>query len=587
MNSSCLRYSTPLILSCSWLCVAGLPARACSTTGSVVVTNLPGDLGSGFQVTALNAGGQLTGYFYPVGNANPHAFFYSDGVVADLGTLGGPVSEGLAINNNGAVAGASYLSNYEFHSFLSDSNGFADLGTLGGTYSTPTALNDAGQVAGGSYTTGDATVEAFLYSGGQLVSLGSLGGEYSFPFDLNASGMVVGESSLSNGDVHAFLYAAGTMADLGTLGSNYSSAFSVNSSGVVVGPSILANGQTHGFVYSAGAMTDIGTLGGTYSCALSVNAAGQVIGNSTIANDAETHPFIYSGGQLTDLGTLGGTAGYAAALNSKGQVVGYAILTNGTAHAFVWAAGQMVDLNALLPSGSGWELNSAQFINDAGRIVGMGTLNGVAEPFILDIAPANQAPVAVAGPDQLVQCSTQVLLDGSASFDPDGDALTYQWSLAGTVLGTNSTLVLSLPMGTNLVTLQVTDPCGASSQTNVAVVVADSTPPVVQSLRADPDVLWPPNHRLIPVSVLASARDDCDPAPASRILCVNCDQTVPARDIQVTGPLTVKLAASRNAHERTRHYTIVVGTTDSSGNIATNRVVITVPRDRDHDHDDK
>ena len=581
MNSSCLRYSTPLILSCSWLCVAELPACACSTTGSVVVTNLPGELGSGFQVTALNAAGQLTGYFYPVGNANPHAFLYGAGVVADLGTLGGPVSEGLAINSNGAVAGASYLSDYEFHSFLSDSNGFADLGTLGGTYSTPTALNDAGQVAGGSYTAGDAALGAFLYTGGQLLSLGSLGGQYSFPFDLNASGMVAGESALSNGDVHAFLYSAGTMTDLGTLGGNYSSAFSVNSSGVVVGPSTLANGQTHGFVYSAGATTDIGTLGGTYSCALSVNAAGQVIGNSTIPNDAETHPFIYSSGQLTDLGTLGGTAGYAAAINSKGQVVGYAILTDGTSHAFMWAAGQLVDLNSLLPSASGWELNTAQFINDAGRVVGMGTLNGVAEPFILDIAPANQAPVAVAGPDQVVQCATQVLLDGSASFDPDGDALTYQWSLAGTVLGTNSTLVLSLPMGTNLVTLQVTDPCGASSQANVNVAVVDTVPPVVQCVRAEPRVLTPPNHRLVPVTVSVWARDNCDPAPSSQILCVNCDETVPARDIRLTGPLTVSLAASKNEHGRARHYTIVVGTTDASGNTTTNRVVVTVPGDHD------
>ena len=41
----------------------------------------------------------------------------------------------------------------------------------------------------------------------------------------------------------------------------------------------------------------------------------------------------------------------------------------------------------------------------------------------------NRAPVAVAGWDSFVLVGQTVLLDGRASFDPDGDSLTYEWSL--------------------------------------------------------------------------------------------------------------------------------------------------------------
>src|SRR5438105_4206319 len=89
------------------------------------------------------------------------------------------------------------------------------------------------------------------------------------------------------------------------------------------------------------------------------------------------------------------------------------------------------------------------------------------------------APVPVVGPDQTVDCHTLVTLDGSHSSDPDGDALSFEWTCAGYVLGTNATLAGTFSYGTNLVTLKVSDPCGASSTATVTVTVIDTNPPAI------------------------------------------------------------------------------------------------------------
>lgn len=58
-----------------------------------------------------------------------------------------------------------------------------------------------------------------------------------------------------------------------------------------------------------------------------------------------------------------------------------------------------------------------------------------AETIIVDLTvdvvpPANRAPMANAGDDATVDAGAPVMLDGSGSMDPDGDALTYAWVLA-------------------------------------------------------------------------------------------------------------------------------------------------------------
>jgi uncharacterized repeat protein (TIGR01451 family) len=95
----------------------------------------------------------------------------------------------------------------------------------------------------------------------------------------------------------------------------------------------------------------------------------------------------------------------------------------------------------------------------------------------------NTPPVANAGADQTIECgggSTNVTLDGSASFDPDGDTpLSYEWREGMNVLGTSAILNTSLAFGPHTITLKVTDPSGAFNEDTVNVNIVDTTDPMV------------------------------------------------------------------------------------------------------------
>jgi probable HAF family extracellular repeat protein/YD repeat-containing protein len=653
--------SKVLITLTSLLLTSAAPhALGCGQSAATLV-ELPFPAGSSWHATALNATNQMTGYVSPAGATEQHAFFYDGRAIVDLPTLGGSYGQGFVLNASGQVAGESTVSgDVATDTFLWSGGALTDLGALGGFWSHPAAINDSGQVAGLLWTP-SWTLIGYLYADGFMQSLGTLGGEQSYATAINRAGVVVGGADLADGETHAFSFSGGAMTDLGTFGGGYSSASAVNNAGVIVGDSWLPNGESHGFIYAGGTMTDVGTLGGSTSSCLAINDRGEVIGTATTPAEI-THAFLYSGGVMTDLGTLGGSSSAPSAINNLGQIVGQSITTNGALHAFLWQKGALVDLNSLLPTNSGWELQSGDMINDLGRIAGAGSRNGADQMFILNLGSANHPPVAIAGADQTVDCRAQVTLDGTSSTDPDGDALAYEWSAAGYVLGTNATLSGGFALGTNVVTLKVTDPCGDSSQAVVVVrvvdthppslicpgpitasadangqaavpevlsrvvatddctppealvlsqepaagtlvglgphaitvtakdpsgniatasvllTVADTTAPVIQSLTATPNVLSPPNHKLMPVTLSVLATDNCDGAPVSKIVSITANQATDPGDIQVTGNLTASLAASRNPGEGGRIYTLTVQAMDASGNTTTSTVQVTVPQ---------
>lgn len=193
----------------------------------------------------------------------------------------------------------------------------------------------------------------------------------------------------------------------------------------------------------------------------------------------------------------------------------------------------------------------------------------------------NQSPVANAGSDQNVSagagCFAGVTLDGRASFDPDGDPLTYAWSGPFDVVS-GAVASVTLGVGAHVITLTVDDGRGGFSSDTVAVIVADTTPPTIQSAVASPAVLSPPNQKLAPVTIAVSAGDACGGAVRCRIVSVTSNEPTSGQDWIITGDLTLSLRADRSNKGTGRIYTIVVACVDGSGNQSTRTVTVAVPR---------
>ena len=110
-------------------------------------------------------------------------------------------------------------------------------------------------------------------------------------------------------------------------------------------------------------------------------------------------------------------------------------------------------------------------------------------PITVDIA--NKKPVAVAGDDQTVECDedNELVLDASASTDPEGQPLTFSWKNSeDQELGTEATVSVSLSLGSQTFLLTVTDAEGLSDSAQVTVTLQDTTPPVLDTPPADASI---------------------------------------------------------------------------------------------------
>src|SRR5262249_47933133 len=153
--------------------------------------------------------------------------------MTDLGSLGTD-SVALGINRNAQVVG-SYLdpvSQWDRAFLWQQNTGMIDLGTLGGPESEAIAITDSGQIVGDStlstgHPDGSPIFHAVLWQNGVITDLNNQlpansGWVLEQAVGQNTNGQITGYGS-HNGQDHAFLLSAGVVTDLGVLGTAHSS----------------------------------------------------------------------------------------------------------------------------------------------------------------------------------------------------------------------------------------------------------------------------------------------------------------------------------------------------------------------------
>ena len=309
---------------------AGVPAAvgtavpAAASTAAYTET-IMGSLGGGFtDATAINAGGQVTGYSNtdkeiqvpcpPQKYGQPkkcfeavqHAFLFSTGTMTDLGTLGGIGSEGLAINDSGQVVGWSQTKAGTSDAFLWNGTRMTDLGPLSQFY--PDGINDSGQIAGAC---GNDSVPC-VDSNGTFTALPNPPNlDCTGTIAINNNGQVLGACGDSSGNSHGVVWTNGIPIVLPTLGGPYFAPTAINNNGDVVGFGQTSTFAQHGFLYKNGTMTDLGNNVFMYA----INDSDVMVGNDLIV----------SNGTVQDINNLipAGSPGinYAVGINDNGQII--------------------------------------------------------------------------------------------------------------------------------------------------------------------------------------------------------------------------------------------------------------------------
>ena len=295
------------------------------------------------------AGGSNTSAVDPLtGKSTEHGVLWKlDNQIVDLGTLpGGIESATLYVKNGGEVVGVATVDAVldpfasigqgpfpsHTHAFIWKDGVMRDIGTLGGpdSFALGGCNNDrTGLVTGSSFksstpnpNSGFPTLDPFLWENGTLTDLGSLGGTFGFAQCSNNNAQVIGQSNLTgDSEQHAFFWDHGTLSDLGTLGGTFSMAFWLNSPGEAVGLAYTSGDVIfHATHWKNGMITDLGTLDGDcFSVAWAINSKSQIIGQSFSCDFSTVRTVLWENGSIIDLHLASSDP---LNINDRGEIAG-------------------------------------------------------------------------------------------------------------------------------------------------------------------------------------------------------------------------------------------------------------------------
>lgn len=230
-------------------------------------------------------------------------------------------------------------------------------------------------------------------------------------------------------------------------------------------------------------------------------------------------------------------------------------------------------------------------------------LLGLAALLCASAASAQTLPTIACTGEQKLECTSTngaVGIVQATVQDVEGDGLMVVWMINGqssltNVLaagGTTNATTLSITNqfghGTNEVIVGVTDDGSNIVSCTSIVIVEDTTPPVIESIVASPNTLWPPNHKMRKIGLTVKASDICGPT-TWRVSSIESNEDVDglgdghtSPDWATKEPHGAWVRAERSGRGSGRVYTLHIEVADDSNNTTNGTVQVYVPHDRGH-----
>ena len=114
----------------------------------------------------------------------------------------------------------------------------------------------------------------------------------------------------------------------------------------------------------------------------------------------------------------------------------------------------------------------------------------------------------------------------------------------------------------------------------MVITVEDVTPPEF-SLVVEPNVLWPPNNKMILVEPSWEVSDNCDESPDVSLVDITMSAEGDVNEyVQIGGDGSIYLRAKKGRGGAVRIYTLTYEAVDDSGNAAIDSAAVIVPHDQ-------